>query len=156
LALSRFAQLKLDLNASFWETIFPYAQAIIQDGNRDTIESVVLVMYYLSIRLIQDEKLWKMAVEEKLLKDNLIHYVPLKLLPVLFFTLANNEKGTPEAFERIEKEIIRNIKFYEKLSNDIDVILLKQGYDFCKRVIPKEIGELLKLKYRDPVPLPDF
>ena len=156
MAYEQIGRFQMDLDNNFWETIFPYGKAVVSEATRDTAHSMSKILINLSKRLVQDEELWKIAVQQKLLKENLIRYIPMDILPKLFYALAFNKKGNKEIFDKMEQIFLKNIKYYQQSTHEKIPKFFKCGYDLSGRVMPAEIQEIVKTRYYKPVPLPDL
>ena len=141
----------MELTDDFWTVIYPYGKKLIRTADRETTNATARVLYSMSKRLIQDDEMWEIA-QRKLIKEGLLRYVAISELPMLLYTFTYNEKGKPETIEAIEKLILRNIKHYQRLTDDLVFELLKETYDIMEKEPPELIKELLQEKYNEPVP----
>jgi len=155
LAFRRIASLHMELIQDFWDVVFPYAKALVKTANRESVDTMAACLLSLSELLIQDEEIWQVA-QEKLVKEKMLRYVMLGNVPSLLYAFANNKKGTKETMDAIENLILTHIKYYQGALNEKMFDHLKIAYDLMEKVPPPVIQELLSVKYRDPVPLPDL
>lgn len=156
MAYAYIGMLKMDLEPEFWDIVFPYGKAVVMEANRDTADSMVQILLGMSKVLVQDEEMWKTAVDKKLIKDNLLRYVQLPDLPELYYALAYNKKGTPELFERMEKQMMKHLKYYQIATDKKVWKFLKMAFEESGRPMPKELKAIVDEKYHPAASLPQL